>query len=61
MESASTGRWSRLQPVLAYLSRHRLSVIVLLVAFLVRFIYLLDYSESPFFQVHIADALYHEQ
>ena len=49
------------RPVLAFLNRNRLSLIVFSVAFLVRFIYLLAYSRSPFFQVHIADALYHEE
>jgi tetratricopeptide (TPR) repeat protein len=57
--SRDRGTYSRL--VLVYLYKHRLSVIVLASVFLVRFIYLVAYSRSPFFQVHIADALYHEQ
>ena len=48
-------------PVLAFLHKNRLPLVVLSVAFLVRFAYLVAYSDSPFFQVHIADALYHEQ
>jgi tetratricopeptide (TPR) repeat protein/4-amino-4-deoxy-L-arabinose transferase-like glycosyltransferase len=43
------------------MDKNRLPLIVLSTAFLVRFIYLVAYSNSPFFQVHIADALYHEQ
>lgn len=46
--------------LLAWLSTHRLSVILFSAAFLLRFVYLLAYSRSPFFQVHVADALYHE-
>ena len=49
------------RPVIALLSRNRLPIIVFSVAFLVRFFYLIAYSNSPFFQVHIADALYHEE
>ena len=37
------------------------AIIIFSVAFLVRFIYLVAYSSSPLFQVHIADALYHEE
>jgi len=47
--------------VFAYLNENRLPVAVLAVAFLVRFAYLLVYARSPFFQTHIADALFHEQ
>jgi Tfp pilus assembly protein PilF len=47
--------------MLAFANRNRLPILVFLVAFLVRFIYLIAYSGSPFFQVHIADALYHEE
>jgi tetratricopeptide (TPR) repeat protein len=47
--------------VLAYLSQNWLPVTVLAVAFLVRFAYLLVYARSPFFQAHVADALFHEQ
>jgi tetratricopeptide (TPR) repeat protein len=47
--------------VLAFLNEHRLPVVVFSVAFLVRFAYLLAYAHSPFFAVHVADALYHEQ
>lgn len=47
--------------LLAFLKENRLPVLVLSVAFLVRFVYLLAYARSPFFQVHVADALYHEQ
>lgn len=63
MEKGTTprngGTYSRL--VLAYLCENKLAIIVFASAFLVRFIYLVTYSRSPFFQVHIADALYHEQ
>lgn len=47
--------------VRAFLDQNRLPVAVFSVAFLVRLAYLLVYARSPFFQVHIADALFHEQ
>jgi len=46
--------------VFAFATRNRLPLIVFSVAFLIRFVHLIAYSSSPFFQVHIADALYHE-
>jgi tetratricopeptide (TPR) repeat protein len=46
--------------VFAFATRNRLPLIVFSVAFLIRFVYLIAYSSSPFFQVHVADALYHE-
>ena len=46
--------------VLAFANRNRLPLIVFSVAFLLRFVYLIAYSSSPFFQVHLADALYHQ-
>ncbi|HEY5283601.1 MAG TPA: glycosyltransferase family 39 protein, partial [Polyangia bacterium] len=46
--------------MLAFANRNRLPLFVFSVAFLIRFVYLIAYSSSPFFQVHIADALYHE-
>jgi len=55
-DGAGNYRW-----IAAFLSKNRLSIVLLAIAFLVRFIYLVAYSGSPFFQVHIADALYHEQ
>lgn len=45
----------------AFLRQNRLGVAVFAVAFLVRLAYLLAYAGSPFFQVHVADALFHEQ
>jgi tetratricopeptide (TPR) repeat protein len=47
--------------VLAFWRSHRLPIVVFCVAFLIRLVYLVATSKSPFFQVHIADALYHEQ
>jgi Tfp pilus assembly protein PilF/4-amino-4-deoxy-L-arabinose transferase-like glycosyltransferase len=47
--------------VRTFLDQHRLPVVVLAIAFLIRLAYLLAYARSPFFQVHVADALYHEQ
>jgi tetratricopeptide (TPR) repeat protein len=60
-ETAPQAPGPRSRSVLALLDRNRRPLIVLCVAFLVRFVYLVAYSHSPFFQVHIADALYHEQ
>jgi len=59
-EATSRDRATGQQRVLAYCRRNGLSVVVFAVAFLVRIVYLLAYAKSPFFQVHIADALYHE-
>ena len=50
----------RVRLVFAFANRNRLPLIVFSVAFLIRFVYLIAYSGSPFFQVHIADALYHQ-
>jgi Tfp pilus assembly protein PilF/4-amino-4-deoxy-L-arabinose transferase-like glycosyltransferase len=47
--------------LLAFFQENRLAVAVFAVAFLMRLAYLLAYARSPFFQVHIADALFHEQ
>jgi tetratricopeptide (TPR) repeat protein len=60
-DTGSQHEESRRQQALALVSRHGLAISVFLVAFLVRLIYLIDYSHSPFFQVPIADALYHEE
>ncbi|MBN1605256.1 MAG: tetratricopeptide repeat protein [Polyangiaceae bacterium] len=60
-ETASRKRSIHPRRLLALADRHRLPLIILSVAFLVRFIYLVAASKSPFFQVHVADALYHEQ
>jgi tetratricopeptide (TPR) repeat protein len=59
-EAASHHAGLIFRALIAHANRSRLSIIVFSVAFLVRFIYLVAYSSSPFFQVHIADALYHE-
>lgn len=45
----------------AFLDQHRLPIVIFSIAFLIRLAYLLAYARSPFFQVHVADALYHEQ
>lgn len=45
----------------AFLGGRRLAIIIFSVAFLVRLVYLAVYTSSPFFEVHIADALYHEE
>ena len=60
-EAASQDAGTGSQPARTFLHRHGLAVIVLSVAFLVRFVYLAAHASSPFFQVHIADALYHEE
>jgi tetratricopeptide (TPR) repeat protein len=59
-EAASWHAELTLRALIAHANQRRLPIIVFSVAFLVRVIYLVDYSSSPFFQVHIADALYHE-
>jgi tetratricopeptide (TPR) repeat protein len=46
---------------LAFLKQNRLPIAVFSAAFLIRFVYLLAYARSPFFRVHVADALFHEQ
>ena len=46
---------------LAFFTENRFPVAVFAVAFVVRLVYLLAYARSPFFQVHVADALFHEQ
>jgi Tfp pilus assembly protein PilF len=63
MKASTTPRDRKAYARLAFvhLWRHRLAIILVAVTFLVRFIYLVTYSRSPLFQVHIADALYHEQ
>jgi tetratricopeptide (TPR) repeat protein/4-amino-4-deoxy-L-arabinose transferase-like glycosyltransferase len=63
MEEEKTSQDSGMdaRTVFAFLNRNKLPIIVFLVAFLIRFIYLVAHATSPFFQVHIADALYHEQ
>jgi tetratricopeptide (TPR) repeat protein len=45
----------------AFLNENKLPIAVFSVAFLIRLVYLLAYAHSPFFQVHVADALFHEQ
>jgi tetratricopeptide (TPR) repeat protein len=60
-ETASPDSGIESHPALALLSKHKLPVVVFSVAFLVRLIYLITYSRSPFFQVHIADALFHDE
>jgi tetratricopeptide (TPR) repeat protein len=59
--TVSRARIAVSQRVRAFLHTHRLPVVLFAVAFLVRFVYLLDAARSPFFQIHIADALYHEE
>ncbi|MBN2532999.1 MAG: tetratricopeptide repeat protein [Spirochaetales bacterium] len=52
---------SIVQKIFTFIKNNKLPIIIFIVAFIARFIYLIDYSHSPFFQVHIADALYHEE
>jgi tetratricopeptide (TPR) repeat protein len=59
-ETASREGGTSYRAALAVLERHKLPIVVFAVAFLVRLAYLVSYSTSPFFQVHIADALFHE-
>jgi len=59
-DSPSRNPGTRLSRVRAWLRANRLPLGLFAVAFLIRFLYLLDYGQSPFFQGHIADALYHE-
>jgi tetratricopeptide (TPR) repeat protein len=59
--AASFDRVSGVRLTYAYLRKHQLAVILFAIGVTVRFVYLVSYSKSPFFQVHIADALYHEE
>ncbi|MBN1697451.1 MAG: tetratricopeptide repeat protein [Spirochaetales bacterium] len=47
--------------VCSFVNTRKLPVIVFVLAVLVRLVYLIDYAGSPFFQEHIADALFHEE
>jgi tetratricopeptide (TPR) repeat protein len=60
-EPAPRDRGATTRRAVAALGRHKLPIIVFGTAFLVRFVYLVAYARSPFFQVHIADALFHEE
>ncbi len=47
--------------VCTFIKTHKLQVIIFVIAFVVRFVYLIDYSGSPFFQGRLADAYFHEE
>jgi tetratricopeptide (TPR) repeat protein len=60
-QPAPSDKRSKTRTVVAALLGNKLPLIVFSTAFLVRFVYLVDCSSSPFFQVPIADALFHEE